>query len=103
MLAPQSGTYQHDTIDHHDKDWEPRDERECSDPASADDHPHQSRLAGAEPSITMLLRSGDQLRGEVGKAGQQVDALGGDELDADVVGAGIEVLGDPRSDLFCVT
>jgi len=62
-----------------------------------------SRGLQGRTSITMLVRSGDQLRGEVGKAGQQVDALGGDELDADVVGAGIEVLGDPRSDLFCVT
>jgi hypothetical protein len=30
MLAPQSGTYQHDAIDHHDKDWEPGDERESA-------------------------------------------------------------------------
>jgi hypothetical protein len=50
--------------------------------------------------ITKLLRSSDQLRGEIGKAGQKIDALDSDELEADMVGAGVEVLGDPRSDLF---
>src|SRR5262249_32264094 len=46
--------------------------------------------------------SAEQHRCEVGKAGQQVEAIRRDELDADVVGAGVEVFGDPCTDLACV-
>jgi hypothetical protein len=40
-----------------------------------------------------------QRAGQLGKAGQQIAAGRGDELDADVVGAGGEMLCDPRADL----